>query len=146
MPRYRMDEAHFLGDKYVEKDTIVDWDGPPSRHMTPVEQVAEERKAKYDALRPHRRPSRDRLPAAATVYDPMARVPGQPRVAGPPGQTPAPSADPANPQRTADIVEARKDFEKQDAVLREEALVQPEAPAPEPKASRSAPKITDKSK
>lgn len=131
MPRYRVDEAHFLDNKYVEAGTIVDWNGPPSRHMTPVEQVAEERKANYDAARPHMRASRDLPPRVNVVRDVMQRQPGQPRVAGPPGQVPAPSADPADPQRTLEIVEARREFAEQDAKLMDEALKQPDQPANE---------------
>lgn len=135
MPRYRVDEAHFLDNKYVEAGTIVDWNGPPSRHMTPVEKVAEERKARYDADRPHVRASRDLPPRVAVVRDVMQRKPGIPRVAGPPGQEPAPPADPQDPQRTMEIVEDRQKFEEQDAKLREEALQQPEEPAPRAKAA-----------
>lgn len=123
MARYRVDEAHYLGIKYVEAGSIVDWDGPPSRHMTPVEAVAEERKARYDAERPHRRRSRDLPPSAAILHDSMQRQPGTPRVAGPPGQIPGPSSDPANPERTADIVSARKEHGEMSEKAYEAALV-----------------------
>lgn len=137
MARYLLEQPHFLGDKYFPAGATVDWNGPPSKEMTPVEEVARQRKAEYDATRPHFRPSRDILPKASVVHDPMARRPGMPRVAGPPGQEPAPSADPANPERTIEIAAERKEFEKQDAALREEALVQPEAAPDDDEPKRS---------
>jgi len=137
MPRYRINEAHFLDNKYYEAGAIVDWDGAPSKHMTPVEQVAEERKAKYDEGRPHRGVSRDLPPRASAVHDPLARQPGMPRVAGPPGQVHAASADPANPVRTAEIVEARREIEDKASETFEQAL-QPEPPKPAPAARNRA--------
>lgn len=127
MPRYRVNEAHFLDNKYIEAGSIVDWSGPPSRHMTPIEEVAKERKARYDGERPHLRASRDLPPRAAVVRTVMVREPGMPRPAGPPGQEPAPSADPANIERTVELVDERREFREQDAKLQEEALTQPDA-------------------
>lgn len=145
MPRYRLEEAHFLGNKHYEGGAIVDWDGPPSSKMTPVEKIAEQRKAEFDAGRPHGGRSRDLPPRAASLrYDPNARIPGQPRVAGPPGQVHAVSADPANPERTADLVEARREhFEQEETVLDEALKPEPKDKA-EDKAATASPKPATK--
>lgn len=132
MPRYRLEEAHYLGDRYFEAGAVVDWSGAPGKHMTPVEEIARQRKDDYDRSRPHIRQSRDLPTRAAMLHDPMARQPGTPRVAGPPGQAPAPSADPANIERTIQIAEDRKEFAEQDAEAREAALT------PEPAAEKTA--------
>lgn len=131
MPRYELQEAHYLDGRYFEAGTTIDYDGAPSRQMRPVEDVARERKDRYDGERPHLRASRD-LPSRI-VHSPMARIPGTPRVAGPPGQVPGPSADPANPERTAAILEARARAVEADARAREEAS----RPAPEPQAKHA---------
>lgn len=122
MARYQLSEAHFLGNQYFDAGAIVDWEGPPSTKMVPVEDVAKERKARYDENRPHIRASRDLPMRAAMLHNPAARQPGMPRVAGPPGQIPAASADPANVQRMVDTAIAQREFTEQNDAAREAAL------------------------
>lgn len=117
MARVRLTAPHYLGageaSRYYEAGSVIDLpEGiPVSREM---EGADDEGRALVDARRPiPNRPSRDRLPTL--IRDPMARQPGTPRAAGPPGQEPQASADPASPERTADIVEARKEFAEQRA-------------------------------
>lgn len=113
MARYQLEEPHFLDNRYYEAGSIVEWPGNPSRKMTPVEEVAKQRKADYDGQRPHLRDSRDLPPRTYAVHDVAARRPGMPRAAGPPAQPPAPSADPADPVRTIETIDARAEFDKQ---------------------------------
>ena len=134
MARYKLEEPHFLDNRYYEAGSIVEWPGNPSRKMTPVEEVAQQRKAAYDAARPHMRDSRDLPPRAYAIHDVSARRPGMPRAAGPPAQVPAPSADPANPVRTMETIEARAEFDaQQDKAL--EAALDTSKPTPQEEAA-----------
>jgi hypothetical protein len=47
MARYRLLEPHFLGDYYFLAGAIVDWPGPPSRHMEAVDPAAEQALAEF---------------------------------------------------------------------------------------------------
>jgi hypothetical protein len=40
MPRYKLKQAHFLGAQHFLAGAIVDWNGPPSRFMEPLDDAA----------------------------------------------------------------------------------------------------------
>lgn len=59
MPKYRLEKDHYLQDNARGIDpqlhtqgTTVDWEGPPSLGMTPLDDSAKDRKREYDASRP----------------------------------------------------------------------------------------------
>lgn len=65
MPRYKLEKEHFLQDnqrgidpQLHAKGEIVDWEGPPSLAMTPLDADAAQRKTEYDSKRPKGRRSR----------------------------------------------------------------------------------------
>ncbi len=103
MARFRLLAPHFDGVRYHEAGAIVDWPGPPSTQMEAVDDEGQARLEEFRRAPPQPVRSPDLLPRV--VRDPMERQPGMPRAAGPPGQEPARSSDPANVVRTAEIVE-----------------------------------------
>jgi hypothetical protein len=86
MARYRLLQPHYLGDRHFLAGTIVDWNGPPSRAMEPIDDAAREAIAKLEAQggparRLPRRQTRNRsylqsaLHQTLSSYDP-SNMPG----------------------------------------------------------------------
>jgi hypothetical protein len=62
MARYRLLQPHFLGDRHFLAGALVDWDGPPSRHMEAVDEAAKQVMAEFEM----RQSTGDRLPRRKT--------------------------------------------------------------------------------
>jgi hypothetical protein len=59
MPKYRLNKPHYLQDRsrkidprLHEEGSVIEWAGPPSAAMQPLDKEAKEIKAEYDAKRP----------------------------------------------------------------------------------------------
>lgn len=52
IPQYRLTGAHFFAPTLVPADTIINFDGPPTREMEPLNQEAEDRLEEYYAKNP----------------------------------------------------------------------------------------------
>jgi hypothetical protein len=42
MARYRLSRGHFLAGRHYLAGQVVDWNGPPSKHMRPIDDKARE--------------------------------------------------------------------------------------------------------
>lgn len=51
-PRYRLDEVAYINDVMHEKDAVIEWRGIPGWHMHPVNEAAQQMKAKHPSERP----------------------------------------------------------------------------------------------
>lgn len=93
MPRYKLLKPHYLGDKnqqrYYSEGTVIDFDGPPSLHMQPLDAAA---KSASDERR--RDLPREKRRMSASERQLRARIVPQPGGA-PPDSTWAPQPRPA---------------------------------------------------
>lgn len=56
MARYRLTEPHHLNDVYYEAGAEIEWDGPPSKGMVPLDPPPEP----SEAPAPRRKPAKSR--------------------------------------------------------------------------------------
>jgi hypothetical protein len=58
MPKYKLNKRHYLNDRIYRAGETVDWDGPPSLSMVPLDDAAKKDKDNWDRDRAQRQSSR----------------------------------------------------------------------------------------
>lgn len=51
-PKYKLEECAYINDVMYEKDAVIEWQGVPGWHMTPVNKPAHVMKEKHPSERP----------------------------------------------------------------------------------------------
>jgi hypothetical protein len=93
--KYRLKKRHYLDDRLHRAGDVVDWPGPPSLSMEPIDEPARKAKAGYDADRKTRASSRSSIgwtPAMANHHWKQLTRP-DPEGAGEGGEAAPPTAN-----------------------------------------------------
>lgn len=98
MPRYKLDKPHYLDNRYYAEGSVVDYDGPPSKSMSALDDDGKARVAERQAAGKAR-------PAASEVPQPGGEPPDptwapQPKPAFSVKTTRKPSPDDPDDQST----------------------------------------------
>jgi hypothetical protein len=95
MPKYKLNKRHYLNDRIYRAGETVDWDGPPSLSMVPLDAAAEKDKESWDRDRKQRQSSRASVgwsPALKThEWNRLTRP--DPEIAGVDGESAPPTAN-----------------------------------------------------
>lgn len=57
MPRYRVLETSYIGERIVEAGAEVEYDGRPGKNLEPIDKAAEKAKREAEATKPAAEPT-----------------------------------------------------------------------------------------